>query len=108
MKSTSAALLAFALLAGCSRKQETVKAAKTPDPIAVRTSVAESRTVERTLAATGSLLPDETVVVTAEVPGRLLRINYDFGQPVKKGDVVAELDKQELGLQLERARGTLA
>lgn len=108
MKSTSAALLAFALLAGCSRKQETVKAAKAPDPIAVRTSVAESRTVERTLAATGSLLPDETVVVTAEVPGRLLRINYDFGQPVKKGDVVAELDKQELGLQLERARGTLA
>ena len=108
MKSISAVLLAFALLAGCSKKQETVKAAKAPDPITVRTGVAESRTVERALSVTGSLLPDETVVVTAEVPGRLAKINYDFGQPVKQGQIIAELDKQELSLQLERARGTLA
>lgn len=107
-KSTGAVLVVFALLAGCSGKQDRVKAAKGQDPIMVRTGVAESRTVERTLSATGSLLPDETVVVTAEVPGRLSGINYDFGQPVKKGAVIAELDKQELALQLERARGMLA
>jgi RND family efflux transporter MFP subunit len=74
----------------------------------VRTGVAESRTVERALSVTGSLLPDETVVVTAEVPGRLSKLYVDFGQPVRKGQVIAELDKEELSLQLERARGALA
>jgi RND family efflux transporter MFP subunit len=57
---------------------------------------------------TGSLQPDETATVSSEVAGRVLKINVDFGQPIRKGQVVAELDAQELRLQLERAKATLA
>lgn len=93
--------------AGCGKKQEILKA-KTPAPVEVRLALAESRTVERSIMVTGSLQPDETVTVTSEVAGRVRNVNYDFGQAVRRGQVVAELDTTELKLQMERTRATLA
>ncbi|MBA3974123.1 MAG: hypothetical protein C0504_07905 [Candidatus Solibacter sp.] len=93
--------------AGCGGKREAGKAAA-PQAVEVQTALAESRTVERSIMVTGSLQPDETVTVTSEVSGRIRTINYDFGQPVRRGMVVAELDTTELKLQLERVRATLA
>jgi len=109
-RATLIAILFIVFLAGCSKKEsDNVKAAsKAPDPIAVRTALSEARTVERSIAVTGALFPDEMTTVSAEVPGRLSQINVDFGQSVRKGQVVAELDKQELQLQLERTRASLA
>jgi RND family efflux transporter MFP subunit len=103
----------FALLvltAACSRdrKPETAVAAKAPEPIAVRTTAAEARVIDRSVAVTGSLNPDETVTVSSEVDGRVARVYVDFGQQVRQGQVVVELDKQELALQLQRARSALA
>ncbi len=71
----------------------------------VKVATAESRTVTRAMMVTGSLLPDETTTVSAEVPGRVARDPRGFGQPVKKGQVVAELDTTELQLQLDRVKG---
>ena len=98
------------LLAGCGKqKQDPSKLAKkTPDPIAVRVSTSEARTVERSVMATGSLLADETVTVSSEVSGRVSRVLVDFGQSVKQGAVIAQLDPVELNLQLERSRASLA
>ncbi|MCX7604609.1 MAG: efflux RND transporter periplasmic adaptor subunit [Bryobacteraceae bacterium] len=102
------AALAVAL-AGCGTKQETTaKAASRPAaPVAVRTAVAEQRTVERSIMVTGSLAADDTTTVSCEVPGRVAKLHFDFGQAVRKGQVMAELDRQELTLQLERARASL-
>lgn len=98
------------VLAGCSRQaeQKKVQAAAAPEPIAIRTAAAESRMVERTVPVTGALFPDETVTVTAEVPGRVVAVHFDFGQTVRKGQVVAELDRQELQMALDRSRASLA
>lgn len=63
--------------------------------------------MERAILLTGSLLPDDTTTVSCEVAGRVARLHFDFGQPVRKGQVMAELDTQELTLQLERVRGAL-
>jgi RND family efflux transporter MFP subunit len=105
------ALLA-AILAGCSQSPETsakaAAVAKAPDPIQVKVAQAESRSIERSIAVTGSLAPDDTTTVSAEVPGRVARIHADFGQAVRKGQTLAELDTQELSLQLERTRAALA
>ena len=57
---------------------------------------------------TGSLQADETTTVTSEVVGRVIELAADFGQTVKKGQVVARLDPVELALQLERSRASLA
>jgi RND family efflux transporter MFP subunit len=42
------------------------------------------------------------------VAGRISAIDVDFGQNVKQGQVIAELDKQEYQIQLERSRASLA
>ena len=104
-----AAVAAVLMLAGCgSRKEATARAASRPaGPIAVRTAQAQERTVERAIMVTGSLLPDDTTTVSCEVAGRVARLYFDFGQPVRKGEVMAELDKQELRLQLERVKAAL-
>ncbi|GIU77775.1 MAG: hypothetical protein KatS3mg005_1013 [Bryobacteraceae bacterium] len=96
-------------LGGCGgHKETTANAASRPAaPVAVRTAVAQERTVERAIMVTGSLLPDDSTTVSCEVPGRVAKLHFDFGQAVRKGQVMAELDRQELTLQLERARAAL-
>lgn len=104
-------LVVLMAAAGCSRRAQVTKAASEsgrPDPFEVRVAVAETRKAPRELAVTGSLLPDETVQVSAEVAGRVAAIHVDFGQRVRKGDVLVELDRRELELQLARARAALA
>ncbi len=102
------ALLTF----GCSKegqaKVEAAEKTKAAAPISVRVAVAETRPLNRALAVTGSLLPDESVSVSSEVAGRVSEISVDFGQSIRKGDILAELDKREFNLQHERARAALA
>ncbi len=94
------------VVAGCGRgDKKTVEAAsKAPDPITVNTQAAQSRTLERSINVTGSLNPDETVTISPEVQGRVLSISTDFGKTVRKGEIVAELDRTEYQIQLDRAR----
>lgn len=105
-------LLTFALLTACSKqdaKTNTAQAASTvaPAPIAIKTAATVARSLERSITATGTLHPDETVTVSTEVPGRIAAIRADFGQAVRRGDVLVELDRTEFDLQVERSRGAL-
>jgi RND family efflux transporter MFP subunit len=102
-------LLAVMILAGCSREQKTEAAsAKQPEPLEIRTAAVETRKLDKFISVTGSLHPDETVPISAEVPGRVSNILVDFGQNVRKGQVIAELDKQELNFTLDRSKASLA
>jgi RND family efflux transporter MFP subunit len=107
----SALILLLAVLTGCSRSGSQAEAASKsaiPEPLAVRVAAAEARALARTISVTGSLNPDETVSVSAEVAGRLAKVHVDFGQSVRKGQVIAELDRREFAIQHERARAALA
>lgn len=103
-------LAGLVLAAGCSRsgKENVQAASKPPEPVAVRTAVAETRRVNRTVSVTGSLVPDESVTVSSEVAGRVVSMNADFGQVVKRGEVVAQLDRREFEIQLDRSKAALA
>jgi RND family efflux transporter MFP subunit len=103
-------LLAGVMLAGCSREQKTAEAASTkqPEPLEIRTASVETRKIDKSISVTGALHPDETVSVSAEVPGRVSNIFVDFGQNVRKGQIIAELDKQELNFALDRSKAALA
>jgi RND family efflux transporter MFP subunit len=68
----------------------------------------ELRSIERAISATGSLLPDETVNLSFEAAGTVSRVAADFGQTVRKGQLIAELDRREPELQRERSRAALA
>lgn len=100
----TAVLLVFM---ACGKKEES-KAASAPEAIEVSAAAAQTRTVSRSTFVTGSLLADESMTVTAEVAGRVAKVYADFGQNVRKGQLLIELDTRELQLRLERTRGALA
>lgn len=104
-------LFLFVVFAGCSGEKNSpknVKASAPPPPIKVSVAAAEVRKVIRTVDVVGSLAPEETVTVSSEVPGRVVSVNTDFGRTVRKGDVLVELDRTEIALQVERAKAALA
>lgn len=99
-------------LAACSNQPDkgAVEAAtrKKDEPVEVQVRAAEVRTTDRSILVTGSLLADETVTMVSEVQGRITAVHYDFGQTVRKGAVLVEIDKTEYQLQLDRSKAALA
>ncbi|MGV1014039.1 MAG: efflux RND transporter periplasmic adaptor subunit [Methyloceanibacter sp.] len=52
------------------------------------------------VTAVGTLLSDETVTVSSEIPGRLEEIHFQEGKPVEKGDPLFTLDDSVYRAQL--------
>lgn len=75
--------------------------------LVIRTHVVEEYTVENTVTATGTIEPVETVEVGTQVSGKVETIYVDFNSVVKKGDLLAELDKLTLNESLSRAQANL-
>ncbi len=101
-------LLSLALLLiSCGNKDGPVQAAKPEPPLAIKTAAVDARPLDRTLQLTGSLVPDDTINAVFEIPGHINSIGVDFGQSVRKGQVLAQLDRAELSLQLERAKSAV-
>ena len=85
-----------------------VKATKSANKeLVVRTHVVEEYTIENTVTATGTIEPVETVEVGTQVSGKVEKIYVDFNDVVKKGQLMAELDKQTLNQSLSRAKASL-
>jgi HlyD family secretion protein len=81
------------------------------DDQAYKTEAVARGDLQVTVTATGKLDSLETVDVGAEVSGRILKVHVDYNDPVKKGQVLAELDteslrsrKQEATAQVRAAR----
>lgn len=64
--------------------------------------------LQGTVTATGSLRGLDTVVVGAEVSGTIKAVYVDYNDTVKAGQVLAELDLQELSAALDQTRAQLA
>ena len=85
-----------------------VKATKSANKeLVIRTHVVGEYTVENTVTATGTIEPVETVEVGTQVSGKVEKIYVDFNDVVKKGDLLAELDKQTLNQSVSRAKASL-
>ena len=75
--------------------------------LVIRTHVVSEYTVVNTVTATGTIEPVETVEVGTQVSGKVEKIYVDFNDVVKKGDLLAELDKQTLNQSVSRAKASL-
>ena len=85
-----------------------VKATKSANKeLVIRTHVVGEYTIENTVTATGTIEPVETVEVGTQVSGKVEKIYVDFNDEVKKGQLMAELDKQTLNQSLSRAKASL-
>lgn len=59
------------------------------------------------LAATGSVVADRRVTLSAKITGRIVEVAVEEGQAVKAGEVLIAMDDAELKAQLARARAAL-
>src|SRR5215475_4459374 len=104
------ALALTLLLAGsaCDRKAKEVKGTAASPPPAVVVAEVQQRTVPivRDFVARTEAIP--TVEVRARVAGVLEKVLYREGTPVKEGQVLFELQRDEYAASLESAQAQLA
>ena len=72
------------------------------------TVTVEKGSISNTVTATGTLEATNTVVVGTQVSGVIQKLYVDFNSKVKKGQLIAELDKSTLQSNLENAEADLS
>ncbi len=79
-----------------------------PTPIKYETVAVGRGPIAAQVTANGTLSARGTVLVGAQVSGRVVEIGADFNDKVKKGQVIAKLDEQVLEAQIAQASASLA
>ncbi len=99
-------LTAVALVAACVKKQQ----GGPPGGGAVPVTVAkvQLKNVPLLVRAIGNVEPIRSVTVRPQISGVLLRVLFDEGQEVKKGDLLFEIDPRPLQAALAQAQAMLA
>ena len=105
----SAAALLSTFLSSCSKHANPNRAAPRQEkPRLVKTVRVELNILERAIPATGSLAAQEQATLSVKVPGRLQTISVDLGSTVQKGDLIAQLERDDYELRLKQAEAALA
>jgi RND family efflux transporter MFP subunit len=101
-----AAIAAPALTSAACQPAESAAVAATPAPEhridvpALKVGLAD---LESTLQISGNLVPQTRVGVMAKLPGTLSSVSVDIGDRVRRGQVVALLDRREIDAQVDAA-----
>jgi HlyD family secretion protein len=75
--------------------------------IKFRTEKVVKGEIEMTVTATGTVNAVTTVLVGTQVSGTIRNIYVDFNSPVKKGQIIAQIDPAIFQAQVEQARANL-
>jgi HlyD family secretion protein len=92
------AAIATFLLSGNKEKQEV-------EFVTEKVSTAD---IENSITATGTIEPVTSVTVGTQVSGIVSKLYVDYNSVVKKGQVIAELDKTNLTSELNTAKANLS
>lgn len=95
---------------GACTKSEVPKggAAGTNRARSVTVAAARIRPMERMVTATGFLLAEEAATLSVKIGGRLKTLPVDIGSPVKRGDVIAQVEPRDYELRMQQAAAALA
>ena len=97
------------LSAGCSTTAQTApEAGKTPEPLAISTAGVETRSIDRYLRVTGSLMADAQAEVSAETAGRVIETPVERGTRVTQGALLVRISPAETAAQLQEADANAA
>ena len=77
------------------------------EEVVFNTTTVQKRTVEQTITATGYVQPVDKVDIGTQVSGVIEKIYVDFNSQVKKGELLAELDKSSLRERVTQAEASL-
>jgi RND family efflux transporter MFP subunit len=98
------AVLACAVICGCGKSSHEVPIAKpkAPELPVLAASVLEVHNANwpALVRTQGSLIADEVAVVGAKVAGRVNSVNFDLGDEITAGTILATLDQNDYKLQV--------
>ena len=92
------AVIAYLLLSGGKKEEKTT----------FETAKVEQGNIQTTITATGTIEPVTSVTVGTQVSGIVSRLYVDYNSVVKKGQVIAELDKTNLISELNAQKANLS
>ena len=92
------AIIAYLLLSGGKKEGQTT----------FETTKVEQGNIQTTITATGTIEPVTSVTVGTQVSGIVAKLYVDYNSVVKKGQVIAELDKTNLISELNTAKANLS
>src|SRR5580692_5518755 len=103
------ALAAVAAAAGTGLylHQRTAKAAATTLPVDTYTAAADHGDITQSVSATGPVVSNLDVQIKCRASGEVVKLPYDISDPVKKGDLLIQLDTQDEAVVLEQAQVNL-
>jgi HlyD family secretion protein len=81
---------------------------KKEEKVEFETAKVERQSIHTSITATGTIEPVTSVTVGTQVSGIVAHLYVDYNSIVKKGQVIAELDKTNLISELNRARADLS
>jgi HlyD family secretion protein len=67
-----------------------------------RTETLGKGDIEALVVTSGTLNPIETIDIGAQVSGRVTKLYADYNSPVKTGEIVAELDQEQLQMKIQQ------
>ncbi|MBM3740080.1 MAG: efflux RND transporter periplasmic adaptor subunit [Acidobacteria bacterium] len=77
------------------QKQAPQKAKQDSGPVAVSTAPVTTRQLARSVDSVGTLFPFDEVIVSAEIEGRVDKVNFDLGDTVRQGDALVNISDEE-------------
>jgi HlyD family secretion protein len=92
------ALMIFVITASCHKGEKSYIYETTP---------VKKGSIINTITATGTVEADTTVLIGTQVSGVINKIYVDFNSNVRKGELLAELDKTPLQTQVQQAEASL-
>jgi RND family efflux transporter MFP subunit len=112
---TIVAILAVIALVGfrlMNNKKQIDSKKQMPDTTGVQVSVnvapVQSRVSERNLTLVGTVIANKVIDVKTEVQGTLTNLNFELGDQVRQGQVLARVDAKVKSLAVSTAEQTLA
>ena len=91
-------IIAYLLLSGGKKEQK----------VEFETAPVVKGNIQTTITATGTIEPVTSVTVGTQVSGIVSKLYVDYNSVVKKGQVIAELDKTNLTSELKTAQANLS
>ena len=85
-----------------------MRGGKKEETISFETAKVENTSIHTSITATGTIEPVTSVTVGTQVSGIVSRLYVDYNSIVKKGQVIAELDRTNLISELNTAKANLA
>ncbi|WP_440424612.1 efflux RND transporter periplasmic adaptor subunit [Prevotella sp.] len=108
MKKLSKVWVVVAIVAIISVAVWAFSGGKKEQQISFDTAPVASANIQNSITATGTIEPVTSVTVGTQVSGIVSKLYVDYNSVVKKGQVIAELDKTNLLSQLATAKTQLA